>query len=124
MTQPDLTTHIGIALIGAIITIVTAFIGKIFWDAWSSSRVEKRAIYMTSTDCQTTRSQNCIDRATLFAYQAKTDIRIAELERQSLAATEEFKGMRKDLGEIKEALAGMKGILETKIQTITIKAGE
>lgn len=57
----------------------------------------------------------------LAAYRDKTDTKLSNMDKRLDKGAEDFGKIREDIGEIKIVLAGMKVLLETKIESITIK---
>ncbi len=92
-----------------VLSAVTGFIVKIIWDWFQSGRLEK-GVYMKAADCENHRDKCCLP-------QIKKDIGILKVEMMAHEKSldqgrEDFRLLRKDIGGIKESLAGIKIVLE------------
>jgi peptidoglycan hydrolase CwlO-like protein len=111
-----LGTGIVIALIGWILGVLTNALIAIF----KSGRVEKKAVYILESDCKKMRGECRID--VIETRVATIDIRVTETEKQLDRGREDFKELRGDISDIKEGMAGLKSIVENKIETIILKS--
>ena len=107
-------------LIIGLCLLVAGLVIKEFAAWFKAGRVEKKAVYMTSADCQANREKNCVGKAELESYRAKTDTRLAAMDKRLDQGSKDFKEIGKDLTDIKTTLAGMTALLQATVEKIVI----
>lgn len=89
-------------------------LGKAIYDSYKSGRVEKKAVYMLSSEfekiCSSRRKDCCIP--VLKKDVAQIDTRVTETEKQLGYGRADFKTIIDDISKIKQSLAGMPNQME------------
>lgn len=87
----------------------------------TSGRIEKKAVYVTSVDCQAVRDKCCVgdvkkelslERSHFESFRREVEVRLMAVEKRLDQGREDFKVIRKDIGKINNTLARMVVILE------------
>lgn len=110
-------------LIKICVALAAGLILKIAWDWLTSGRTEK-GIYVKAAECEHHRETCCIGqvkRDTIYnrrqfdAFKEKTDTRLDGVEKRLDQGAADFRVLRKDIGEIKEFMAGCQVRLDSLI---------
>jgi hypothetical protein len=110
-------------MLAGVILLVIGWIVKGWVENYRSGRVEKKAIYVSSADCQAIRDKCCVtqikkdlaaEHSDLESFQRETKIRLRAVEKRLDQGREDFQAIRRDIGEINKTLASMAAILEQR----------
>ncbi|HEX9972286.1 MAG TPA: hypothetical protein VGD14_09465 [bacterium] len=101
------STETGLFFAG--ISFMLGILGKAIYDSYKSGRVEKRAVYLKTTEfekiCSSRQKACCVP--TLKKDVAQMDTRVKETEKQLDTGREDFRTIIRDISQVKQTLAGM-----------------
>lgn len=107
MNDADLLIRIG--FLGAIITLVF----KLVYDYLNSGRIEK-GVYMKISDCNVHREKCCLPQVKRDTVALHT--RMDAVDKRLDRGGKDFRMIQQDIGEMKQHMAGMKGLLEVFVE--------
>ena len=100
-------------MLGIVSGAVIGFIFKIIWDWLKTGRFEK-GVYVTSVHCEQIRDKCCMPQIKKDVEVLKTEMKAHEKKLDQ--GREDFRLLRKDIGSIKESLAGIKSVLDSVLR--------